>query len=66
MKNILDYADNLVVSIPKKIQLTKSTVLKIEEALKDILEMDESWAEHKTNGLLNNYRGIPIEIKEER
>jgi len=67
MHNILDYLDKESERNPDRFQLTKSAVLKIEQAIIDTgLDFDDSWAEFKTNGLLNNYRGIPIEIVEEK
>ena len=63
---ILDYVDNKLEQIkkltgtyPKNLELTKETIKKMKEELKDY-SLDNCWAEK----FPNNYRGIPIIIKE--
>ena len=71
--NILIYLDEVIEnslkatsSYPEFLSLSLPSIKKLEIELKKIGETmgdDYSfWREFKTNGLLNNYRGIPIRI----
>jgi hypothetical protein len=65
MTNILDYLDSQCRTniYPEKFILPKEKIILIEKLLRES-GIDNCYIDKKTNGLLNNYRGIPMEVKE--
>lgn len=52
---------------PEKLEVSSLALDKIEKAIENHSPtLDDCWVDFKTNGRLNNYKGIPIEIKEGR
>jgi hypothetical protein len=62
--NILDYLDSQLMgkNYPEKFILPKEKIVEIETLLKE-QGVDNCWVDFKTNGLLNNYRAIRLEIR---
>jgi hypothetical protein len=71
MKNILDYLDEPIEltfqktgNYPNKFVLPKKTIIEIEKLLKEGSPIiDNCWIDFKKDGLLDNYRGIPLEVE---
>jgi hypothetical protein len=60
--NILDYLDNqLKGDYPAKFILPKEKIIEIEKLIREA-RIKDCWIDFKTKGLLNNYRGIKLEV----
>lgn len=70
---VCDYLDSVIDfeivktgTYPEKLQLSEKSIRKLEQELETIQTNTEerysSWWDIKTNDLLNNYKGIPIEV----